>query len=103
MLEYILDRSITHIFASTLLVSVVFFILQSWYRRRYFYGWVPNNVKERLVLSGLFVFGGAAAREVIDVYRGQPLIKAFTDHLSWLVGILISLWCIYRLITLKIE
>jgi hypothetical protein len=84
------------------LVVGTFFALQA-LRRHWAKGWLPTNVGGRLLLSGFIVFGLTATREAVDVANGQPLVKAFTDYASWLIGLGLGIWATYRLIWLTWE
>lgn len=35
-------------------------------------------------------------REAYDVHNGQPLVKAYTDALSWGLGMALGIWGLYR-------
>lgn len=102
MIGHIVERFIIHMFSAMGLVVGVFFGLQSLNRRQKMNGWMPSNIGGRLVLAGLLVFGVTAMREAYDVaVGGQPLIKAFTDYASWLIGLTLGVWAAYRLIWLQ--
>ena len=97
LLTLILDRFVIHFFASTSLVALAFFFIR-WIVRKLqsshpvdLMRWFP------IVLSGLLVFAVSATREAVDVANGQPLIKAFTDYLSWFLGCAASVYAIHRL------
>lgn len=103
MIEHIVERSIIHLFSAMGAVVCAFFALQTLYRRLDNNSWLPSNIGGRLLLAGLIVFGITAMREAWDVANGQPLIKAFTDYASWLVGLGLGIWATYRLIWLAWE
>lgn len=99
MIAHILERFIIHLFSAMGLVVGTFFGLQSLHRRLKS-SWLPANIGGRLLLAGLLVFGLTAMREAWDVANGQPLVKAFTDYASWLIGLGLGIWATYRLIWL---
>lgn len=99
MLGHIVERFIIHLFSAMGLVVGTFFAFQSIHRRLKS-SWLPSNIGGRLLLSGLLVFGITAMREAYDVANGQPLVKAFTDYASWLIGLGLGIWATYRLIWL---
>ncbi len=88
----IIERFLIHVTAATSLVLAVELLLawiarqrdeaEAWYRR---------------ALPGLLVAAVAFTREAYDVSRGQPLLKAFTDYASWIIGVSASVYAIYRI------
>jgi hypothetical protein len=98
LLAHIMDRFVIHFFSSAGLVLLLVHIL-GYIRRRVpdSVQWIPETIMQRLVVAALCVFAGSALREGYDVSRGQPLAKAVTDHISWLLGTAMSVWAIYRL------
>lgn len=99
MISHIIERFIIHLFSATGLVVGTFFAIQS-IQRRYAKDWLPSNVGGRLLLAGFLVFGVTATREAWDVHNGQPIVKAFTDYISWAIGLGLGIWATYRLIWL---
>lgn len=99
MVLHIIERGLIHLFSAMGLVVGTFFALQTLHRRLK-NSWLPTNIGGRLLLSGLLVFGITAMREAWDVANGQPLVKAFTDYASWLIGLALGIWATYRLIWL---
>ncbi len=92
LLGHILERFVIHFFASTSLVVGVYFLILFLMRRfKDYTQFLP------LAMAALVVFAFASLREAVDVSNGQPLVKAFTDYASWLLGCGASAWGIYRL------
>lgn len=48
--------------------------------------------------AGVLLWAIIAPREALDVARGQPLVKAFTDWASWIAGALFSGFLIHWLV-----
>lgn len=92
LLGEILNRGAIHFFASMSLVTATYFFVLFLLRR-----YKQYEQLMALVLAAALVFAGSTLREAYDVYQGQPLVKAFTDYLSWLLGCGVSVWAIYRL------
>mgnify|MGYP001610261558 CR=1 FL=1 len=86
---HILERALLHIVASTFLVVAAYFFNR--FAQRKWPEWIPIGV------AGLLVFSLIPLREAYDVGAGQPVIKALTDQLSWLLGTAGSAYAIYRL------
>jgi hypothetical protein len=61
--------------------------------------WIPQLFQSQVLIAGLFVFAFSTMREAYDVSQGQPLIKAFTDYASWMIGVSLSIWGLYRIRT----
>lgn len=96
---HILDRGSIHFTASTTLVLMVAVLIRAaWRQGRYtvLSQWMPRGMRQTLVVSGLVVWSLSILREASDVAHGQPLVKAFTDNFSWLVGVCFSCWALYR-------
>lgn len=96
---HILDRFTIHFFASTSLVLLATFAL-AWLDRRppsaQLSLFVPSTVPSRLTLAAALVWALSMLREGWDVAHGQTLLKAGADHLSWLLGVGVSAWGLYR-------
>lgn len=97
LLGQILDRGIIHFFASCGVVMGVFMVLLMLRRRHLTKDWLPDSLKSTLVLAALTVFAFSTLREAVDVHNGQPLVKAFTDYASWLLGVVVASWGVYRI------
>jgi hypothetical protein len=62
-----------------------------------FLNWLQRKTKwYPYIVTGILLFSITATREAWDVAHGQPLIKAFTDYASWIVGAGFSAWGLYR-------
>jgi hypothetical protein len=96
LISHICDRGIIHFFSSAGVVLCVMHAI-SYLSRRFPSRFLPAEFMPRLVLAALTVFAVSTMREAYDVHNGQPLVKAFTDYLSWLSGCAMSVWGIYRL------
>jgi hypothetical protein len=95
---HILDRFQIHFFASPGVMLLVLHALL--YIRRKVpesQQWIPVKFNHLMVLAALLVAMGAFSREAYDVSCGQPLVKAITDYISWLVGQAFGVFAIYRL------
>jgi hypothetical protein len=59
--------------------------------------WIPSNFNSQLLIAALAVFAFSTLREAYDVSVGQPLVKAFTDYASWIIGTGVGAWGLYRI------
>lgn len=98
MLGHIVDRFIIHFFSSAGLVLATAHGIRVLTKILRNTDWLPAEWKMRLVLSGLLVFAFSTLREAHDIANGQPLIKAYTDYASWLLGCGFSVWGLYRFV-----
>jgi hypothetical protein len=90
------ERFVIHFFSSCGIVLCTFFLLRL-LRRKTSLVFLPSIPEQQLLFSALAVFAVSTLREAYDVYRGQPLLKAFTDYASWLFGCGFSVFGLYRL------
>lgn len=59
--------------------------------------WLPEKKRPQLVLAAVCWPGLVIIRESVDTLMGQPIVKAFTDSLGWMViGVGGSIWLLYR-------
>lgn len=93
MIQHILERAIIHIF-SALTVYVGLSIVLEWCFRKH-RDW---TIKLMPALLGIGFIGW---REAYDVANGQPLLKAYTDYVSWAIGMACAIWLIRRFIKIK--
>jgi hypothetical protein len=91
----IIERFVIHFFCSCGIVLIVYFLI-SFIDRKYKITWIPDDLQPRLLLSAVLVFAFSTLREAYDVSHGQLLAKAFTDYLSWLLGVGVSVFGLYR-------
>jgi hypothetical protein len=98
MLLYVIERFLLHFAWSVIITGGVFMIIRMLLRRNWKYSkWLPVTILPQLFLAGVIWPGFFVCREAWDVLNGQPIIKAITDDLSWLVaGSLIGIWLLYR-------
>lgn len=94
MIWHILERFVIHFTSATSLVLVMFMLLRSLARHGYT-NWLPTW-RASLIVAALFVFAVSTTREAYDVANGQPLVKAFTDYASWLLGCGVAAWGLTR-------
>ena len=92
---HILERGVIHFFSSAgvyLLGLFGFWILErkvNWWPR--LEGWWE------LILPAVVSFLFISLREVFDVAAGGSAVKSVCDWMSWLAGLGISVWALYRL------
>jgi hypothetical protein len=91
----ILWRGLLHFICSCGIVLIVLLFL-SFIHRRTNWIFLPEIPEQQLFIAALIVFAVSTMREAYDVSNGQPLIKAFTDYASWLLGCGFSVFGIYR-------
>ena len=96
MIWHILERFFIHVFASASLVLGSTWLIRVVAKK--LPRFVPAHWMHQLVLAALLVFAFSTLREAYDVAQGQPLVKAFTDYASWLLGCGGSVWLIYRFV-----
>jgi hypothetical protein len=95
---HILDRFVIHLASATSLVMAATFAIM--YLRRKIADsqqWIPANFNSQLLLAALLVASVAFMREPYDVNNGQPLVKAFFDFASWIIGTGVGAWGLYRI------
>ncbi len=102
LLEHIVVRALLHFIWAIGLVGAVTIAL-TFMRRKWKDAepWIPEPVQQRLLIAGMVIAMVAFTREPYDVSNGQPLLKAITDFISWVVGCAVGVWGIYRLRSLK--
>lgn len=92
---HILERGMIHFFSSagvTLIALWGFWTLErkaSWWPQ--LHGWWE------LILPATVSFLCISLREVFDVAAGGSILKSVCDWLSWLLGLGVSVWALYRL------
>lgn len=94
-LLHILERATIHFFSSMSLVMLAFFGLRTAARKSRS-AWIPAAWRQQLLIAAIAIFAASTLREAYDVANGQPLVKAFTDNLSWLAGCGCAAWGLYR-------
>jgi hypothetical protein len=87
-MTHILERAIIHIFSATSAYLLAWFTLQ-WALRKWPV-WTP------IVLPAILACAIIGNREAFDVANGQPLIKVFTDAVSWIIGMGLAIWGLHR-------
>jgi hypothetical protein len=91
---YVIERYVLHIFlafAIYLIATAGFY----WAIRKL--NWSRMQGWWALVSPAVLAFIFISGREVFDVYHGDPVYKSFTDWSSWIVGLGLAIWGIYRL------
>ena len=106
-LPHILYRGQLHYFYAIGLVIFVFFGLRSLLRRirrseKYskYMEWLPTSHGSTLLYADFLIIIVAMSREPLDVSHGQWVFKAYTDYLSWMLGLVTGNLLAYRLIWL---
>ena len=92
---HILDRAVIHFFSSAgvyLLALWGFWLLERKVR-----WWPELHGWWEFVMPALASFAIISLREVFDVAAGGHLVKSVCDWLSWVLGLGVSAWAIYRL------
>jgi len=105
MIQHAFWRGVLHFVSSGSLLMMSFFFFD-WLRRRKKFRireFLPQNIGGVLTMAALFVFACSTLREPLDVHNGQPIRKAPTDFFSWLLGLGIHAWAVYRLIVMRWE
>lgn len=94
MIGHIVERFVTHLFASAGCVLLAFMVLHAFRSS----AWIPDQTRELLTVAALVVFGVIALREPYDVGRGGTVTKSIWDFASWALGCLLSCAGIWRII-----
>lgn len=94
-LHLIMERASIHFASATSLVMITA-VWVRFLQRKTHSKWLPKSMYQTLIYAGLTVFAISTMREAYDVAHGQPLVKAFTDYASWLVGTGFGAWGLYR-------
>ena len=88
---HILERFLIHFFsAGGFLLGAV--TAWQWAVRRWDFVWEWVE----LILPALVIFSFAATREAYDVWNGGSLVKSAFDLASWLLGLGVTAWGLYR-------
>jgi hypothetical protein len=91
---YALQRYVLHIFHSPafylLSVAVFYWLVRKFHWRR-MQGWWA------LIAPAVFIFIFISGREIWDVSAGDPVWKSITDWSSWITGLGLTVWGVYRL------
>ena len=92
---HILERFTIHLFSSTgvFLVSLWGF----WCLELYVGWWPPLHGWWQMILPALVCLMATGSREIFDVKRGGLVVKSIIDWISWAVGLVLSIYGIYRL------
>lgn len=96
MLLHTLERFLIHFFSASGTILLLVHFLR-WTQRRWPSKWVPQTLRGQLILSTLTIVAVAGLVESIHVAHSQPVVKSFTDFLSWLAGSLACVYALYRL------
>ncbi len=88
LISLILERGFLHIFMACSFYLIAFFALHCAMKR-----WPKRTLQ---IVPALLAAGFIGWREAYDVAHGQPLVKAFTDYSSWLIGMALAVWGLQR-------
>ena len=95
-LAHILDRTVIHFFSSAGVYLIA--LWGFWMLERKVRWWPQLHGWWELILPALMSFLFISLREVFDVSAGGTALKSVCDWLSWLFGLGVSAWALYRLI-----
>ena len=90
------ERFVIHFFSSAGVWLIA--LWGFWLLERKVRWWPAPGGWWELILPALLSFVGISFREVFDVAGGQPVAKAVSDWLSWVLGLGAAAWAFYRLI-----
>ncbi len=84
---HIAERSFLHFFMSGTVYLISYLVLRAC---------MAGNPDWTLrIVPGLIAVGFIGWREAYDVSKGQPLLKAYTDYASWLLGTVLAIALLY--------
>lgn len=87
LIPHILTRAFVHIVSAAFVYLLIYF-LTSFLERRLQH-W-------KLILPAVIALGYIGWNEVYDLSQGQSVVKAVTDAGSWIVGLGLAVWGLYR-------
>ena len=92
---HILDRAVIHFFCSAGVYLIA--LWGFWLLERKVSWWPELTGWWELILPAVVSFWFISLREVFDVAGGGSPFKSVCDWLSWLAGLGMSVWAVYRL------
>ena len=92
---HILERGVVHFFSSAGVYLIA--LWGFWLLERKVRWWPELKGWWELILPALVSFLFISFREVWDVNAGGSVVKSVCDWLSWLFGLGVSVWAVYRL------
>ena len=93
---HILDRAVIHFFCSAGVYLIA--LWGFWLLERKVSWWPQLRGWWELILPAAASFGFISLREVFDVAGGGSPLKSVCDWISWLLGLGVSVWALYRLV-----
>ena len=94
-IAHILDRGLIHFFSSG---GVYLLALWGFWELERRVAWWPElKGWWELILPALISFLFISSRETFDVAAGGSLVKSVCDWVSWMAGLGMSVWGLYRL------
>ena len=92
---HIFERGVIHFFSSAGVYLCALFGF--WALERKVRWWPDLKGWGELVVPAFFSFLFISNREVFDVAAGGSVIKSVCDWISWILGLGMSVWALYRI------
>ena len=89
--EHILTRALIH-FAFSGILLFMFTRIWAYAKRRA----THLELYETIIIPALLILWTTAMREAYDVWNGGALIKSLFDFASWLLGVVVFGWVIWK-------
>lgn len=96
MFVHVIERFLIHFTAAPALLLIASIALRFWARKKPNSMFPPRTMEQTLLYGAVIAFALTALREAFDVANGQPLFKAPIDYVSWLLGLGVAVWGLYR-------
>ena len=95
MIAHMLERSVIHFFSSAGVYLIA--LWGFWMLERKCRWWPELRGWWELILPAVASFLFISFREAFDVSAGDPVVKSVFDWISWVCGLGVSVWAMYRL------
>ena len=94
-IAHILERAVIHFFSSSGVYLIA--LWGFWLLERKVKWWPQLRGWRELILPAVLSFLLISTREIFDMAAGGSVVKSVCDWLSWLLGLGVSVWAVYRL------
>ena len=94
-IAHIVERAVIHFFSSAGVYLIA--LWGFWMLERKVKWWPQPHGWWELILPAVASFLFISFREVWDVNAGGSVVKSVCDWISWVLGLGVSVWALYRL------